>query len=66
MGLKERKGRMIAGTIPNVKKDTLRKVVLAAVEPGSTVSNDRSDSTLDGGVHGGPVTAAPTLTVTAP
>ncbi len=40
MGLKERKGRMIAGTIPNVKKDTLRKVVLATVEPGSTVSTD--------------------------
>ncbi len=40
MGAKERGGRMIAGKIPNIKKATLRGVVLSTVEPGSTVSTD--------------------------
>lgn len=40
MGLVERGGRMGAEVIPNVKKDTLRKVVLDRVEPGSVVSTD--------------------------
>ncbi len=31
---------MIAGKIPNIKKATLRGVVLSTVEPGSTVSTD--------------------------
>jgi transposase len=40
MGLVERGGRMAAEVIPNVKKETLRKVVLDKVEPGSIVSTD--------------------------
>lgn len=40
MGLAERDGRMKALVIPNVKKDTLRGVVLANVEKGATVSTD--------------------------
>lgn len=40
MGAKERGGRMIAGKIPNIKRATLRAVVLSAVEPGSIVSTD--------------------------
>ena len=40
MGLKERDGRMTTEVIPNVKKDTLRGVVLQNVEPGSVVSTD--------------------------
>jgi len=40
MGLAERDGRMKAVVIPNVKKDTLRDVVLANVERGATVSTD--------------------------
>lgn len=56
MGVKERGGRMIAGTIPNVKRHTLRKVVLDTVEPGSTVSTDELYSynllTSDGYQHG--------------
>jgi len=40
MGLAERDGRMKAVVIPNVKKGTLRDVVLQNVEPGSTVSTD--------------------------
>lgn len=40
MGLAERDGRMKAVVIPNVKKDTLRHVVLANVEQGATVSTD--------------------------
>ena len=47
---------MIAGTISNVKKDTLRKVVPDTVEPGSTVSTDELYSynllTGDGYQHG--------------
>ena len=40
MGLKERGGRMAATVIPNVKKPTLRGVVLENVEKGSVVSTD--------------------------
>ena len=56
MGLAQRGGRMKAVVIPNVKKDTLRGVVLANVEPGSTVSTDELYSygllTGDGYSHG--------------
>jgi transposase len=37
---KERDGRMVTETIPNVKSDTLREVVLRNVEKGSAVSTD--------------------------
>ena len=40
MGIKERDGRMETAVIPNVKKDTLRNVVLDKVESGSVVSTD--------------------------
>ena len=40
MGLKERGGRMIAETIPNIKTETLRGVVMRKVEQGSVVSTD--------------------------
>lgn len=40
MGLKERDGRLSTEVIPNVKKDTLRGVVLNNVEKGATVSTD--------------------------
>lgn len=56
MGLAERDGRMKAVVIPNVKKDTLREVVLANVEKGATVSTDELYSynllTGDGYSHG--------------
>lgn len=56
MGLVSRDGRMAAEVIPNVKKDTLRKVVLDNVEPGSVVSTDELYSynllTGDGYIHG--------------
>jgi transposase-like protein len=56
MGLAQRGGRMKAVVIPDVKKDTLRDVVLANVEPGSTVSTDELYSygllTGDGFKHG--------------
>lgn len=56
MGLAERNGRMKAVVIPDVKKDTLRAVVLDNVEPGSTVSTDELISynllTGDGFSHG--------------
>lgn len=56
MGLAERDGRMKAVVIPNVKKDTLRGVVLDNVEPGATVSTDELYSynllTGDGFEHG--------------
>ena len=56
MGLAERNGRMKAVVIPNVKKDTLRGVVLENVEPGATVSTDELYSygllTGDGFEHG--------------
>lgn len=40
MGLASREGPMKAVVIPDVKKDTLRNVVLDNVEPGSVVSTD--------------------------
>ncbi|GEM_PF-2306469 len=40
MGPAERGGRIAAEVIPNVKKATLRCVVLKNVEPGSIVSTD--------------------------
>lgn len=40
MGLKERDGRIAVEVIPNIKKATLREVVLRNVEPGSIVSTD--------------------------
>jgi len=56
MGLAEREGRMKAVVIPNVKKDTLRNVVIENVEPGSVVSTDELYSynllTGDGFTHG--------------
>jgi transposase len=56
MGLAERGGRIRAEIIPNIKKDTLRNVVLENVEPGSTVSTDELVSygllASDGFKHG--------------
>lgn len=56
MGLAERGGNMKAVVIPNVKKDTLRNVVLDNVERGSAVSTDELVSygllTSDGYTHG--------------
>jgi len=40
MGLKERGGKLSTEVIPNVKKETLRGVVLNNVEKGATVSTD--------------------------
>jgi len=40
MGLKERGCKLTTEVIPNVKKDTLRGVVLENVEPGTIVSTD--------------------------
>ena len=56
MGLKERGGKLSTEVIPNVKKDTLRGVVLNNVEKGATVSTDELMSygllTGDGYEHG--------------
>ncbi len=56
MGLASRDGNMKAVVIPDVKKDTLRSVVLDHVEPGSIVSTDELYSynllTGDGFKHG--------------
>ena len=56
MGLISRDGPMKAVVIPNVKKDTLRSVVLDNVEPGSVVSTDELYSynllTGNGFTHG--------------
>lgn len=56
MGLKERGGAMQTVVIPNVKKDTLRNVVLEKVEAGAVVSTDELYSygllTGDGYQHG--------------
>ncbi|MFY9656587.1 MAG: IS1595 family transposase [Methylocystis sp.] len=56
MGLKERGGPIKTEVIPNVKKATLRAVVLDNVEPGSAVSTDELYSynllTGDGFKHG--------------
>ena len=38
--MKEREGRMVAETVSDVKKATLREAVLRNVEPGATVSTD--------------------------
>lgn len=55
-GMVERDGRMVAETVPDVKKATLREAVLRNVEPGSTVSTDELMSygllTGDGYQHG--------------
>lgn len=50
MGAKERGGKLIAEVIPDIKKDTLRGVVLDNVEKGSVVSTDELSSygLLDG------------------
>ncbi len=40
MVLKQRDGRIETAVIPNVKKDTLRNVVLENVEAGAIVSTD--------------------------
>lgn len=56
MGMKERGGRIAARVIPDVRKDTLRDVVLKNVEPGSVVSTDELMSygllSGDGFTHG--------------
>lgn len=56
MGLKERDGRLATEVIANVKKPTLRGVVLEKVEPGAIVSTDELMSygllTGDGYKHG--------------
>lgn len=56
MGMKERGGRVAAQVIPDVRKDTLRDVVLQNVEPGSVVSTDELVSygllAGDGFTHG--------------
>lgn len=56
MAMAERGGNMKAKVIPNVKKDTLRNVVLDSVEKGTTVSTDELYSynllTSDGYKHG--------------
>lgn len=40
IGLKERGGRMVAKTAPDAKTKSLREIVTARVEPGSTISTD--------------------------
>lgn len=56
MGMKERGGRLVTEVIRDVRKPTLRDVVLRNVEPGSTVSTDELMSygllTGDGYRHG--------------
>lgn len=56
MGMKERGGNFRTVVIPNVKKPTLRNVVLRNVKPGSIVSTDELMSygllADDGYVHG--------------
>lgn len=56
MGMAEREGRIATQVIPNIKKATLRGVVLKNVEPGSIVSTDELMSygllTGDGYKHG--------------
>jgi transposase len=39
-GMKERDGRMVAESVPNVRKNTLREATLRNVEKGSIVSTD--------------------------
>jgi len=56
MGLKEREGRIVAETIPDLKLGTLRRVVLRNVKPETVVSTDELGSynllERDGYVHG--------------
>jgi transposase-like protein len=56
LGMVERGGRVRTEIVPNVRKATLRDVVLRNVEPGSTVSTDELMSygllTDDGYLHG--------------
>ncbi len=56
MGLKERGGKIATQVIPDVKKDTLRGIVLENVEKGAVVSTDELYSygllTADGYRHG--------------
>jgi transposase len=56
VGMVERGGRMAAKVVPDVRKDTLRDVVLENVEPGAVVSTDELISygllTGDGYTHG--------------
>lgn len=56
MGMKSDEGRLATEIIPNVKKSTLRDVILRNVAPGSTVSTDELMSygllTGDGYKHG--------------
>jgi transposase len=56
MGIKQRDGRMVAQTVPDIKLPTLRGVFLKHVEPGTIVSTDelRSYHLLrrDGFMHG--------------
>ena len=56
MGMQERSGRLETEVVPDVKKATLREVVLRKVEPGSIVSTDELMSygllTGDGYTHG--------------
>jgi transposase-like protein len=56
MGMKQREGRLQTEVIPDIKKATLRDVILRNVEPGSTVSTDELVSygllTGDGYRHG--------------
>ncbi len=56
MGMKERGGRITAQVIPDIRKDTLRDVVLQNIEPGSVVSTDELISygllSGDGFTHG--------------
>ncbi len=56
MGMKERGGKIVTETVPNVKMATLRGVVIENVEKGATVSTDELYSynllTPDGYQHG--------------
>jgi len=56
MGMKERGGRLETAIIPDVKKDTLREVMLENVEAGTVVSTDELYSygllAFDGYQHG--------------
>jgi transposase-like protein len=56
MAIMERKGRMVARVVPNVRTVSLRPIVLEHVEPGATVSTDELRSynllTKDGYRHG--------------
>jgi transposase-like protein len=55
MGMKQREGRLQTEVIPNVKKATLRDVILRNVEAGSIVSTDELMSYTDDGYRHGMV-----------